>query len=534
MSDSERAPAKSSLGGMLKRGRARLVIAGALIVLAGAVLTGAFRPTKPPEYKTEAIRRTTVTRGVSASGALDAVDSVTIGSEISGQVRQVLVDFNAPVKKGELLAVIDTETYDARVRQAQAALDSAAADARVSQSDYDRQKRLFEADLVAEKTMQDAGATRDRSAANLRQAQAALESARSDLAKANIRSPIDGVVVNRTVDPGQTVAASLNAPELFIIAKDLSKLQIKINVDEADIGQVAEGQPVRFTVDAFPDETFEGRVTQVRKSPEKIANVVTYVVVAQADNAQHKLLPGMTANADIVIEEHPNVLAAPATALRWKPSDAPDDPTAGGARGGASGSGGAGGAFADGGPGAGGPGGGFGGGFGGGRQVSIEQSPAFKDIALDDKQKEAIKAVAAATRPKMVQAYMDAGGDRQKMRDAMQKLRKDADEQISALLRPDQQTKYAANRAALAAQFGAGGANRPLRRTIYLLVDGKPRKTEVLVGANDGTLIEVSGKAIKVGDLVITGGGDDKKGQSGQRPAGFGGGRPGMMPFGGA
>jgi HlyD family secretion protein len=531
MTDSDAPAAKSSVGGFLTGGRTRLVIAGVLIVLVGAILMGVFRPGKPADYRTEAVRRTTVTRGVSASGALDAVDSVTIGSQISGQLKEVLVDFNAPVKKGQLLAVIDTETYDARVRQAQAALDSAAADARVSQSDYERQKRLFEGNLVAEKTMQDAGATRDRSAANLRQAQAALASARTDLAKANIRSPIDGVVVNRTVDPGQTVAASLNAPELFVIAKDLSKLEIKINVDEADIGQVSEGEAVRFTVDAFPDETFEGRVTQVRKSPEKTANVVTYTVVAQADNPQRKLLPGMTANADIVIEEHPNVLAAPATALRWKPAGAaPADPSAsGGARGAAA----AGGGYSAGG-GAGGPGGGggLGGGLGGGRAMSIEQNPAFKGIALDDNQKAAIKAVGEATRPKMVQAFMDAGGDRQKMRETVQKLRKDADEQIAALLRPDQRTRYASNRAALAALYGPGAGARTQRRTHYLLVDGKPKKTEVEVGANDGTLMEVSGAAIKEGDLVITGGGDDK-GQTPQRPAGFGGGRPGGMPFGG-
>ena len=308
--------------GIMKSRYLRLAVMAIGMLFVANVTLGLLKPAKSFEYRTEAVRRTDVTRGVSASGELEAVDSVTIGSEISGQVKQVLVDFNDTVKKDQLLAVIDTETYQARVQQAQAQLDSASADARVGQADYERQKRLLEGDLVSEKTMQDAAAQRDRSYAQLRQSQASLASAKNDLSKANIRSPIDGIVVNRTVDPGQTVAASLNAPELFVIAKDLSKMQIKIQVDEADIGQVKEGQKVRFTVDAFPDDTFEGRVTQVRKQPEKTANVVTYVVIAQADNPQHKLLPGMTANADIVIEDHPNVLAAPASALRYRPAGA--------------------------------------------------------------------------------------------------------------------------------------------------------------------------------------------------------------------
>jgi HlyD family secretion protein len=519
--------------GILKSRYLRLAVMAIGMLLVANVTLGILKPAKSIEYRTEAVRRTDVTRAVSASGELEAVDSVTIGSEISGQVQDVLVDFNDTVKKDQLLAVINTETYQARVQQAQAQVDSAAADARVSQADYDRQKRLFEGGLVAEKTMQDAAATRDRSNANLRQAQASLASAKNDLSKANIRSPIDGIVVNRTVDPGQTVAASLNAPELFVIAKDLSKMQISIQVDEADIGQVKEGQVVRFTVDAFPDDTFEGRVTQVRKQPEKTANVVTYVVIAQADNPQRKLLPGMTANADIIIEDHPNVLAAPSSALRYLPAGAKPTQTASAA--------GAGPAAAGGGFGAGGGGFGAGAGGGGGRafgggQMSIDQNPMFKDLALDAKQKDAIKSINEGMRPKAMQLFAQAGGDRQKMREGFEKLRKDSEEQIAAILRPDQRAKYQAKLAEMQAAF-AGGGGRPARgerlqkRTIYVLENNKPKAVEVEVGATDGTLMQVAGPNIKEGMLVITSDNDKKNENTQQSSRGFNSRR--MIPFGG-
>ncbi len=525
-------PAKQPL---LARKPVRLALFAVGGLAAIALVMGVFKPDKKEEYRAEAVRTTTISRGVSASGEIEAVDSVTIGSEVSGQIREVLVDFNQEVKKGQLLAVIDTETFEARVRQAQAQQDAAAADARVAQSDYERQKRLAEGGLVAQKALEDAGAQRARASAQLRQAQASLSTALADLAKANIRSPIDGVIVNRTIEPGQTVAASMNAPELFVVAKDLERLQIKIMVDEADIGEVREGQLVRFTIDAFPDENFEGRVTQVRKQPEKTANVVTYVVIAEAPNPGRKLLPGMTANADIVMEERPNVMAVPASALRWRPEGAEGGGQRGGEGGGAgAGAGGGGFAMAGGAPGGGGRGamGGFNG--------PIEQNPMFKNIKLDDTQKASIKKIQDGMRGKLMAVFQEAGGDRAKMRELMGKEREAMNEQIKAVLKPDQRTAFDANLTEMRAAMGEGGARRNQagaqmqRRTLYKLVNNQPAEVPVLVGITDSTLTEirpVEQGALKEGDMVITGkiGAATQQQQGGQG----GPGRGGMMPFGG-
>jgi HlyD family secretion protein len=300
--------------------RRPVLFAGAIAVVA---LLGIafFKPEKPAEYKTEAVKIMDLTKSISASGTLQAVESVQIGSQVSGQVLDVYVDFNSQVKKGQLLARIDTAQLQSRVVQSQAALASADATLKQAQADYDRQKRLAAADLVADKDAQDADAARAKAIASVRQAQAQLQSDRANLGYAEIRSPIDGIVINRTVDPGNTVAASFSAPNLFVVANDLSKLEIKIMVDEADIGAVREGQAATFTVDAFPDETFDGQIVQVRKQPVTSANVVTYEVIASANNPGGRLLPGMTANVDVITEQHPNVLAMPMAGLRWKPID---------------------------------------------------------------------------------------------------------------------------------------------------------------------------------------------------------------------
>jgi HlyD family secretion protein len=446
-----------------------------------------------------------VTKTVSASGTLQPLQSVTIGSQLSGQVKQVLVDFNSVVKKGQVLAVIDTETFANKVRQSQAAVATAQADLRVAEADYQRQKRLAAADLVSDKTAEDAAAARAKAAAQLQQARAALASDQADLARAEIKSPIDGIVVNRTIDPGQTVAASFSAPELFVIANDLSKLEINILVDEADIGEVREGELVKFTVDAFPDENFQGRVTQVRKQASTTNNVVTYQVIAEADNPDRKLLPGMTANADIVVEQHNDVLAAPAAGLRWRPADAkPENAAQGGARIAQSGA----------------PAGGLGGGAGGGQRRAgiLNADQLAQQLNLDSKQKAELQSVVSASRQRMQAVFMSANGDRDAIRAAMRKERENTNENITKILRPDQAAKFAALRAQTEAQ--RGGLGPP--RTIYVLKNNKPVAVQVRTGASDGTVVEVAGD-IKEGDLVITGGGPEPKTTPQNRVPGIGG-----------
>ncbi|MBX3483119.1 efflux RND transporter periplasmic adaptor subunit [Phenylobacterium sp.] len=310
----------------------------AVVVLAlGAVFACQMRPRAPKDpYRFGAVEQGDVTRSVSASGSLQALVTVDVGSQISGQVVRVLADFNDEVKAGQTLAVIDPQTFQSRV--AQSAADIAAGEAGVRQAqatlanaeaDFNRKKALVDQGIYAPTTLDQATAAMKvaqaqvaAARARVNQSRATLRSQQVDLGRTTISSPIAGVVVDRKVEPGQTVAASLQAPVLFTIAQDLSKVEVKISVDEADVGQVQEGQKVRFTVDAFPDDTFQGVVTQVRKQPTTEQNVVAYTVIAQADNPQRKLLPGMTANADIVIETRRNVMKVPSVALRWTPPSA--------------------------------------------------------------------------------------------------------------------------------------------------------------------------------------------------------------------
>jgi HlyD family secretion protein len=343
--------------------------------------------------------------------------------------------------------------------------------------------------------------------ARVGQSQAALRIQRTDLGRTTITSPIDGVVVDRKVEPGQTVAASLQAPVLFTIAQDLSKVEVKISVDEADIGTVQEGQTVRFTVDSFPDDTFEGIVTQVRKQPTTEQNVVAYTVIAEADNPQKKLLPGMTANADIVIDTRPNVLKVPAAALRWSPPSENNARTA-----------------AVGGP----PG--FGGPPGGGRQQAGGAGQrgggtarVAEQLDLDAGQKKAWDAIQADQRPKMMAAISSAGGDRKQAGEAMRKIREESFAKLEPLLKPEQKTKLAAFRASMAQ--GRGRTGNMTGGVVYVLKDGKPSPVPVRVGATDGTNTQIVGP-LKPGDQVITGGGPKGKPKVGGSPFGGGGGGP--------
>lgn len=287
-------------------------------------------------YKTEKVSRGEIKSVVTATGTVNAVTTVSVGTQVSGTIKKLFVDFNSPVKKGQLLAQIDPTTFQSQVDQAMANLLSAKANlekAEVATLDarrnFQRNKELFAQNFIsrsdldaAETSYKSAEAQQKVNQAQVKQAEAALRIAEANLQYTKIVSPVDGIVISRSVDVGQTVAASFQTPTLFSIAQDLTKMQINTSVDEADIGRVKTGQDVTFTVDAYPDDIFHGKVAEVRNAPTTVSNVVTYDVIVKVDNPDLKLKPGMTANVTVTIETHPNVLRVPNAALRFKPAEA--------------------------------------------------------------------------------------------------------------------------------------------------------------------------------------------------------------------
>lgn len=290
-----------------KKGLVWLIII--LLVAAGVVLYLLFgRTTKQLQMSTHTVGEGEVEITVMATGTLEPVDKVDVGTQVSGIVEEIHVDFNSVVKKGDLLAVLDTKTLKEKVTQSQASLESAKADLVYSQSNYDRTKALFEAAAATKVDMENAENSLQRAKTSLVNAEAGLSQAEMNLGYAYITSPIDGVVLERAVEEGQTVASSFNTPTLFAIARDLTKMQVEAAVDEADIGKVKEGQKVTFNVDAYSTDTFSGTVQQVRIQPVITSNVVTYTVIIEAPNPDLKLYPGMTANVYIVTESEQGVV----------------------------------------------------------------------------------------------------------------------------------------------------------------------------------------------------------------------------------
>ena len=285
------------------------------------------------QYELAAIDKGTVTALVDTTGTLNPVTIVDIGSQVSGKIEQIYVDFNSQVKAGQVLAELDQLNFQTKVQQNEAnylssvaAVEKSKVSLENSKKRLDRAKSLFEKELLsfeefetAEVQYFSAKADLQSSEARLEQAKAQLDTSKVDLTYTIIKSPIDGVVINRSVNVGQTVAASFQAPVLFQVANDLTKMQVECSVDEADIGRVKEGQTARFTVDAFPDENFTGVVKQVRYSPEVIQNVVTYATIVDVENPEMKLRPGMTATISFVVGEAKNALRVPNSALRFQP-----------------------------------------------------------------------------------------------------------------------------------------------------------------------------------------------------------------------
>jgi HlyD family secretion protein len=285
-----------------------------------------------PKFITEKVTKGDIVMSVTATGTVNAVTTVLVGTQVSGTIKNIFVDFNSPVKKDQIIAQIDPATFQAQVQQAranllaaQANLEKAKATLVDAKRNMERNTELFSKNLIArsdldtaETNYETAKASLSASSSQAAQTAAALEFAETNLRYTKILSPVDGVVISRNVDVGQTVAASFQTPTLFTIAQDLTKMQIDTNVDEADIGKVSVGQDVEFTVDAYPDLVFKGKVWQVRNAPITVQNVVTYDVVIQVDNPELKLKPGMTANVSIISATKKDVLKIPNAALRFK------------------------------------------------------------------------------------------------------------------------------------------------------------------------------------------------------------------------
>jgi HlyD family secretion protein len=462
-------------------------------------------------YRTATIERGDIRVAISATGTLSAISTVTVGSQISGQVTDVLVDYNSEVKKGEVLARIDPSTYEAQIAQgnaqianAQASLKQAQATLANAELDYTRKADLGTQKLVAQSDVDLARASRDQARAQVNAAQASIrqqtastQTTRVNLDRTVIRSPVDGVVLTRSIEPGQTVAASLQAPELFTIAEDLSKMKIELAVDEADIGQVKVGQSVSFTVDAFADRQFRGEVQQVRLSATTTSNVVTYPVVVSVDNSDGTLLPGLTVNAEIEVSKRDNILKVSNAALRYKPTGEQANATA----------------TAQGAP---------QGGQNRGAGVSDDLVRVAGTMQLKPEQQAAFDTALSALRERqaarMAQAQQGggasmfgggpgggprSGGNSGGGGGAMQA-------QIRQRMADRMQQDFAPFRATLddAQKQRWDGELRTLlgakRAPIYKLVNGKPEMVQLRVGASDGTSTEVSGQ-VKEGDVVVVG-----------------------------
>jgi HlyD family secretion protein len=475
----------------------------AVALLAGGVGWWTLGRGPDVSYRTARIERGPLQATVSASGTVNPVTQVSVGTQVSGQVKELYADFNSEVKAGQLIALIDPETFEYRVRQAQADVDGAqaavltaeagAAAARAAtsrarvelaeaQRDLDRKRMLVDRQFIAvsegdkalalvntsgealksAQAQEGVAAAQVKSAqANVAQRQAALAQARVDLARTRIVSPVAGIVIKRAVERGQTVAASLQAPELFVIARNLRDMQVEASVDESDVGRIRTGQKAGFTVDAFPGQAFEGEISQVRKAAQNVANVVTYVAVIGFSNASGRLLPGMTANVRVVTDARENVLKVPNAALRVRiagvepasapaSADAPAPAPAPSATGGNAG--------------------------------AEFRNRLVAELQLAPDQVQKVDAIYADARPKFMQLRDLPAEERAKARE---RITADIRARIGELLTQDQKPKYAA----LVAEAASRGTTRG---RLYLQgADGKPRAFSVRLGITDGTMTEL-------------------------------------------
>jgi HlyD family secretion protein len=476
----------------------------------------------PPAYRLAKIERGSITAAVAATGTLNPVVSVQVGSQISGQVKELYVDYNSPVKKGQLIARIDPESFSLKVNQAVAdveaarataltqhsnlaALQAQAARAKVllgdAEREYNRNQMLFEKNFVS-------AALRDKALANLeaareqlkaeqaqlkvgqaqvrnaeavvRQREAQLAQARVDLDRTEIRAPVDGIVVKKSVEPGQTVAASLQAPELFVIAQDLRQMQVETSIDESEVGRIRVGQEATFTVDSFPGRTFRGNVAQIRKAAQVVQNVVTYIGVVRTSNPELELFPGMTANVRVIVDTRDNVLKVPNAALRFRPAGvapdatsaapaagdtAPEDKAKGQAK-------------------------------GRGAQAFVER--LTKELALTPEQRAKVEAIQNETRAKIGEITAEEPGERRRQ---AERVRAEARPRIMEVLNPEQRVRYEAIAGAGRGRSSGATAGRVWTRG----VDAQPHVVPVRLGLTDGTFTEVVSGDVQEGTEVIVG-----------------------------
>jgi HlyD family secretion protein len=293
----------------------------AVAVVAWLLLAGGKKEEKVA-FETSKVEKTSIHTSITATGTIEPVTSVTVGTQVSGIVSHLYVDYNSVVKKGQVIAELDRTNLISELNTAKANLSSAQSSEAYELANYNRYKTLYDKGLVSTNDYQSAELSYRKAREQVNTARESVKKAQTNLGYATITSPIDGVVLSKSVEEGQTVAASFNTPELFTIAQDLTNMRVIADIDEADIGGVVEGQRVSFTVDAFPDDQFEGAVTQVRQQATTSSNVVTYEVVISAPNNDLKLKPGLTANVTIFTMEKDNILAVPAKALRFYPNEA--------------------------------------------------------------------------------------------------------------------------------------------------------------------------------------------------------------------
>lgn len=301
------------------------------IIIAIAVIVGAFfffrsGDKKVTTYETVELKKGSINNTVTATGTIEPITKVDVGTQVSGTISHIYVDYNSVVTKGQLLAELDRKLLEAELKSEMANLKSSKSEFEYQDKNFKRLHQLHEKNLISETEYEEALYQYEKAQQAYEKAQATLVKAQSNLDYATIYSPIDGVVLSREVEEGQTVAASFETPTMFTIANDLRKMQVIADVDEADIGQVLEGQRVTFTVDAFPDDTFEGDVTQVRLNPTTESNVVTYEVVIDAPNPELKLKPGLTANITVYTMEKNDILLAPLKAFRFTPETDLENP----------------------------------------------------------------------------------------------------------------------------------------------------------------------------------------------------------------
>ena len=308
---------------MKKKRKIWLIILGIVVLAIAAIVIVKLTKSANKELviRTHVVEEYTVENTVTATGTIEPVETVEVGTQVSGKVEKIYVDYNDVVKKGQLMAELDKQTLNQSLSRAKASLTSAESQLNYAKLTYERTKQLYEANAATLAAYQEAQNSYTQAQMSKRNAQASYDQARVDLAYAEIYSPIDGIVLDRAVEVGQTVAASFSTPTLFTLANDLTKMQVEADVDEADIGQVKVGQRVTFTVDAYMDDVFEGTVNQIRMKPTTTSNVVTYTVIIEAPNPDQKLFPGMTASVTIVTEEQTG-LAVPAEAFNFTPDEA--------------------------------------------------------------------------------------------------------------------------------------------------------------------------------------------------------------------